>query len=171
MNSKPRFSVSKLLVLSCLALMGASAWAQELNQRQYAEGLESGKFRYLESGQRLVDESGRLVGKEVGIDRNKGEVSFTPAPTHPWYLKPKLSVKPSELPSLGAVLGGTADARECAVTCKSTEFCKAYVNSPQPGDECCQPRYVCKRDCNPQHRPPADLDTPPAEVDMSPALE
>ncbi|MGH8528621.1 MAG: hypothetical protein ACRETN_02090 [Nevskiales bacterium] len=173
MKPKAQLNISfiRAVVLCALFCTGTAAPAQDLNPRQFAEGLESGKFRYLEEGKRLVDGSGKLVAKEVAIDKSKGEVSFTPTPTHPWYLKPKLSVKPSELPSLGATLGGKDDSRECAVACTSAEVCKPCASAPQPGDECCQPRIMCKRDCNPQHRPPADLDTPPAEIDMSPALE
>lgn len=158
-----------------MTLFVCAALAQTLSSEQFESRLESGKLRFIEGGKRIVDDNGVLVGRDVVWDRD--EISFIATPTQPTRVKPKLcaasggcehALKPSALPTFIQLLGAK-EGDHCTVGCRQVEICKPCAAAQQAGDQCCEERQSCMRNCEAPVRE-TDEDKPYIEP-AGPALE
>ena len=157
-----------------LVLASVTAHADTLSSEQFEARLDNGKLRFIEGGKRIVDQDGVLVGRDVVWGRD--EISFVATPTAPTRVKPKLcaasggcaqSLKPAALPTFAQMLG--AKEESCRIACRQAEVCKPCASAQYAGDQCCEERQTCMRNCAAPVRE-TDEDKPYIEP-AGPALE
>lgn len=150
----------KYLLLIALSLITSVCQAADQVPRPEAKSTGLENLRVLTSSKRVVDESGRLVGKDLVIDNTKGSISFTPVPIGTEKIYPKLCsdgincsqpVKAEKLPSIGESLkmGASSNENQCEPYCVDTEVCRRCPSPQYPSDVCCVTKTVCTR-CPPK---------------------
>lgn len=157
-----------------LVLASMTAHADTLSSEQFETRLENGKLRFIEGGKRIVDQDGVLVGRDVVWGQD--EISFVATSTAPTRVKPKLcpasggcasSLTPAALPTFAQMLG--AQEESCSIACRQAEVCKPCAGAQYAGDQCCEERQTCMRNCAAPVRE-TDEDKPYIEP-AGPALE